>query len=320
MAQSDLNYLFETQKSIITDRFGHCPKQLQFNVPGFGFGLLLIPNYTTLCELMVFPMLGSPDPHHLEFYRKKHKLRPQVTIHSNQKLLMSRSDLVVGWIASCWQSPSDFALAEKEWCKKHSVNYALVTYFRTVVMYCKLILPEIYTNPDKDNKIIDSLNNSNLIYKDDGMVYHDENKVRENSGEANYFDKKRSRHFSLGSRHCEYRTASYHLGRMEASPRWRSLASIQNDNIQKRISAENRAGERLRSSGDFDGRSRILTQCIACYGFREQEPTNQLSRFCSDCEKDIRGSWRKLITRKGITEGHVPLNGFYGGKRLTDTL
>ena len=252
---------------------------------------------------MINRLIYLPDDEPGETYcLNKFRIRPQVYDPKSENYLRLLSNRIVDRLEDNRRNPDPFDTALSQWCNEHNVNYEYVSYFQSVITYCKEILPVSSTNEDTNSKRIKAMREL-LSLVEKGITT--DAALKKTVSHQNDVEKSIEQDYYLSCRFYEYAIAKKNIKGMMLNPAWFEMwdARLVDAN---RINTDNRTAKKTRSVG-------ILTQCMFCYRFHYQNTKgrNNLSKYCPDHKRDFDNWGTYLLKNTKFKESDVYRDGFY---------
>jgi hypothetical protein len=273
-------------------------KVMKFNLPGWDESSRTVPSMNMISRLIYLSDDEPDDPYCLNKFR----IRPQVYDSRSENYLQLSNNRIIHELEDGRLNPTAFDTALSQWCSKYGVNYEYVSYFQSVITYCRTILPISSTNEGTNSQRIKAMKEL-LSLAGKGITTDkaikkaiDLQKGVEESNKQDYY---------LARRFYEYGLAAKQIKGMMLNPAYFEMWDSRLVDAN-RITTDNRTAKKTRSVG-------ILTQCMFCYRFHYQDTKgrNKLSKYCPDHKNDFNNWGTYLSKNTKFKESDVYRDGFY---------
>jgi hypothetical protein len=258
----------------------------------------VVPTIDMINRLIYFPDNDPDDPYCLNKFR----IRPQVYDPISENLLRLLSNRIIDELEDSRLNPTPYDTALSQWCDLHGVNYEYVSYFQSIITYCRTILPVSSSNEGANSKLIKKMRE---LLSLTGKRITVDAALRKTSSIQKEVEEAIEQDYYLACRFLDYGIAVKYIKGMMLSPDWSEMWDARLVDAE-RINTDNRTAKKPRTVG-------FLTQCMFCYRFHPQDTKgkNKLSKHCPDCKKsfDNWGTYLRLNTE--FKESHVYRDGFY---------
>lgn len=271
---------------------------MKFNLSGWDESSRTVPSMNMISRLIYLPDDEPDDPYCLNKFR----IRPQVYDSRSENYLRLLNNRIVEELEDNRLNPNAFDTALSQWCSKYGVNYEYVSYFQSVITYCRSILPISSTNEGANSQRIKAIREL-LSFVGEGITT--DAAIRKIVSHQDDVEKSNKQNYYLARRFYEYGLAVKQIKGMMLNPAYFEMwdARLVEAN---RLNTDNRIAKKTLSVG-------ILTQCMFCYRFHYQDTKsrNKLSKYCPDHKNDFNNWGRYLSKNTKFKESHVYRDGFY---------